>query len=284
MRVINGNYEFEVLPDGTKRRWVENPTVIPEPVLPEQMDLKITDWCDANCAWCHEGSTERGEHGDLSGALDLLRECLPSTEIAIGGGDPLSHPDFEPFVRELDARGLIPNVTVNGRHLERHLPMLQQLTGEGVLRGVGISLHKHIPEWEYQHKVLHVIAGVNDPKKLLEAPPQHLLILGYKTHGRGQEYQSERVRSGIREFTRYLPLLAEKHILSFDTLAISQVYPQRLFSDPRQYAKRFMGEEGQYSMYVDAVTQTYAVSSYAKRRLPWHGLSGMFQNVRAGLV
>ena len=48
------------------------------------MDLKITDWCDAGCAWCHEGSTLRGRHADLDEALELLSVLPAGAEIAIG--------------------------------------------------------------------------------------------------------------------------------------------------------------------------------------------------------
>jgi hypothetical protein len=47
----NGGFEVSVLSDGTKIR--ETLDAALPPVLPEQMDLKITDWCDAGCAWCH---------------------------------------------------------------------------------------------------------------------------------------------------------------------------------------------------------------------------------------
>lgn len=283
MRVQNGNYAFEILEDGTKYRWgFEDDS--PEPVLPEQMDLKITDWCDGGCVWCHESSTVEGKHGDVSAALCLLGEALPFTEIAIGGGDPLAHPQFEEFVVELDKMGLIPNVTVNGMHLNRHLAVLNRLTSKGVIRGVGVSYHPQMGEWDYKHKVIHVIAGVNPVQTLLTYPPSHLLILGYKNFGRGTGFYSSRVQSRIKEWTRHLPLLAQVHTLSFDTLAISQLYPQRLFKSTEEFKRRYMGDEGQFSMYVDAVTQTYGVSSYSDRRLPWHGLQAMFQNVRNELV
>jgi hypothetical protein len=55
----NGNTFVEIYADGTKIRTTadeENP----QPELPESIDLKITDYCDAGCAWCHENSTIHG--------------------------------------------------------------------------------------------------------------------------------------------------------------------------------------------------------------------------------
>jgi organic radical activating enzyme len=37
-------------------------------------------------------------------------------EIAIGGGNPLSHPDFDDFVVTLSENGTICNVTINEKH------------------------------------------------------------------------------------------------------------------------------------------------------------------------
>jgi hypothetical protein len=51
-------------------------------------------------------------------------------EIAIGGGSSLSHPEFDRLVRGLRDIGLIPSVTVNGRHVERHRDQLDRLIAQ----------------------------------------------------------------------------------------------------------------------------------------------------------
>jgi len=42
-----------------------------------------------------------------------------------------------------------------------------------------------------------------------------------------------------------------------------------------------MGEEGQFSMYVDGVEQKYAISSYSAERENWSEIEKMFANVRS---
>ena len=74
--------------------------------------------------------------------------------------------------------------------------------------------------------------------------------------------------------------MAKAHKLSFDNLAITQLKPQRLFADPAEFALRYMGPEGAYSMYVDAVSETYGLSSYSDTRYPWSDLQTMFSHVR----
>ena len=87
----NGDTLVTLYQDGSKIR--RFPDEGANPLFPESIDLKITDYCDAGCAWCHEGSTRRGKHADLN--LAFLSTLRAGTEIAIGGGNPLDHPRLE---------------------------------------------------------------------------------------------------------------------------------------------------------------------------------------------
>ena len=80
--------------------------------FPDSFDLKITNCCDMGCKFCHENSVVDGKHGDILGAkfIDTLH---PYTEIAIGGGNPLEHPDLIPFLKKLKSLKMIPNMTIN---------------------------------------------------------------------------------------------------------------------------------------------------------------------------
>ena len=281
----NGGYEVSVYRDGTKVRDAVDASQPPR--LPEQMDLKLTDFCDAGCAWCHEKSTPKGQHGDVTRTLALLKDLPPGAEIAIGGGDPLSHPEFERFVRGLRDQGLVPSVTVNGRHLARSRAMLERLISDGQLFGVGVSYHDRLPDWDYEHMVLHLIAGVNAPAVLDEATRRmKVLVLGYKQFGRGKklfEIRQKQVQDTIASWYRELFVVAREHHLSFDNLAIDQLKPSRVFKDIDAYAQQYMGPEGQFSMYVDAVTETFALSSYSPDRFGWSNMHDMFAQVRQGL-
>ena len=286
----NGGYKVELYNDGTKIRTKVSDVL---PTFPEQMDLKITDWCDGHCGWCHEDSLTTGKHGDVDAMLDLLRSLPPGVEIAIGGGDPLSHPDFPRLVRSLRSLGLVPSVTVNGKHYDRHAETLKELTSEGVLFGVGLSYAGKWPalDWDYPNKVVHLIAGVNHPTVALDIPAgQKVLILGYKNFRRGShllvsEETARWVRSNINSWWWRLGEVARLHKLSFDNLAITQLDPKRLFKDPATYDEYYMGEEGNFSMYVDGVKQEFSLCSYEKTRYSWSdysGISSMFQQIRTG--
>ena len=97
----NGNYHVTIYEDGTKVRetFDENATeFIAE--YPECMDVKITNRCGKNCSFCHENSTPDGEHGEILTAK-FWNTLKPYTEIAIGGGNPLEHPDLVTFLIKL---------------------------------------------------------------------------------------------------------------------------------------------------------------------------------------
>ena len=220
--------------------------------------------------------------------MELLKVLPAGVEVAIGGGDPLSHPDFERFVRGIRAYGLVPSVTVNGRHLERHRDVLERLTRDKQLFGVGVSYSKDhgLPDWDYEHMVLHLIAGVDHPSVLDEATRRmKVLLLGYKRFGRGAklfEVRTQQVQDTLAAWYRELFVVAQNHHLSFDNLAIEQLKPERLFKSVDTYRSQYMGPEGQFSMYIDAVTETFALSSYSAERFAWSNMQDMFAQVRRG--
>lgn len=280
-RYENGGFEVSIHADGTKIRRQTRADAVP--LMPEQMDLKITDWCDNDCAWCHEGSTVSGRHGDIDAILECLSPLPAGVEVAIGGGDPLSHPRFDDLVRVLQSRGIICSVTVNGRHFARHEERLKRLTGKGHLYGVGVSYSGTMPAWDYPHLVVHLIAGIHKPEVLDGIERKKLLILGYKQHGRGRALYAlipDDIQKNLKQWYRELFWIVQAHDLSFDNLAIEQLRPERLLRDPALYQCRYMGHEGAFSMYIDGVTQTFGLSSYSTRREPWRDIANMFASVR----
>ena len=160
----NGNTTVTLMSDGTKIREYEG---VPLVVHPESLDVKITDHCTMNCQYCHESSTEAGVHGDLDVLLGTLKDLPAGVELAIGGGNPLDHPDLIPFLRTLRERGIVANITVNQGHLKTFQDMLVYLIKDELVKGVGISITSN--NFTYVKPLLkisdnivyHVIAGVN---------------------------------------------------------------------------------------------------------------------------
>lgn len=265
----NGNTSVEIYSDGSKIREYEGE---PKPNYPESIDIKITDSCSARCSFCHEQSTPEGKHGSTDFILKITRDLPAGVELAIGGGNPLSHPDLIHILEEFKARGIISNLTINQVHLKPYKELISRLIKDESVKGVGVSLTKKTFDIELLPKtpnlVFHVIAGIQDPSiidELLKLPTKpKVLILGYKEYGFGAAFMNEEIKDKIIRWSRYLPRYFGKALLSFDNLAVKQLDVKRFFTDAG-WSKFYMGDDGMFTMYIDAVLQTYAISSTKKR-------------------
>jgi MoaA/NifB/PqqE/SkfB family radical SAM enzyme len=114
----NGDYHFTIYPNGTLIREtnVENPKI----EHPSSIDIKITNYCDLMCPYCHENSNINGLHADLNTLLDITETLPPGVEFALGGGNPISHPELIPFLKILKNRRIIANITINENHLVKY--------------------------------------------------------------------------------------------------------------------------------------------------------------------
>ena len=74
----NGNHKVSLYANGTKIKETNNPNADHFTYeYPESFDLKITDYCDGGCKFCHENSTTNGKHADLKRIHNLMSTCLP---------------------------------------------------------------------------------------------------------------------------------------------------------------------------------------------------------------
>lgn len=223
----NGNYTVKIYSDGTKELVTEGDEFIAD--FPDSMDIKITNRCDLMCPMCHEASSPKGEHAVLD--ADFLDALHAGTELAIGGGNPLSHPDLTAFLERLKSRGVIANITVNERHLIVYREFIERLLAEKLIYGLGISVSEFKDETfefakTHPNVVLHVIAGITDPDELLKraSTDLKLLVLGYKRHGRGKDYFSIDTANNIVKFGRRLNYIMRGYgVVSFDNLALRQL-------------------------------------------------------------
>ena len=279
----NGNTIVTIYDDGTKIREIFKDGV---PKYPESIDVKITNWCDAGCAWCHEKSTKSGNHADLNKLIDILIDLPKGTELAIGGGHPLSHPDFEDFIIEMTAHGLICNVTVNEHHFLKEFKRIQKYTKNEWIRGVGYSYKSQPCPWHYEHLVTHLIIGVHDFSVLNEIVKYNkkILLLGYKEFGRGVKYKNidANIEKRINYWYRMLWKAVDIAHISMDNLAVKQLNPARMFANEEKYKECYMGDDGTYTMYIDAVNQQFAKSSTSCKRQKFNDLKidEMFKEIR----
>lgn len=269
-RYKNGNFVTTILSDGTKIRETKDDKFIP--AFAENMDVKICNYCDMGCKFCHEGSTINGKFGNILNEkfIDTLH---PYQEIAIGGGDATSHPDLIPFLQKLKEKKVIANMTVNQIHFEKKHELIKKLVDEKLIYGLGVSLvnpTKHFIELikQYPNAVIHVINGVLKPSdiKALENNNLKMLILGYKHLRRGNEYFEEE-QNDIETKQQWLyenleDIIQKFKVVSFDNLAIEQLDVKRLLTQ-EEWDEFYMGRDSEFTYYIDMVEKKFAKSSTA---------------------
>ena len=289
-RVNNGNYVMELWDNGTKVRYNDLDFFNPSSV--ESMDVKITNQCNIGCAMCHENSTCDGQHGNIMN-LPFFDTLLPYTEIAIGGGNPLGHPDLIPFLEYLSERKLIPNMTVHQIHFMENIDLIEELVNKKLIYGLGVSLMSATDEFidaisKFPNAVIHVINGVvhRTQLQLLANKNMKILILGYKEFRRGKNLYDnipDKIEERKSELYDELQVIIEDgwfDIVSFDNLAIKQLNPKRLMNDD-EWDKFYMGDDGQFTMYIDLVNQEFAKSSTSTYRKPlMNDIKDMFEYVK----
>lgn len=289
----NGNYGVVIMEDGSKMRYNKLDAFVP--THPESIDLKVTNKCygmnGKPCIMCHEASNPEGEHGDILN-LKFLDTMLPYTEVAIGGGNPLLHPDLVKFLEGLKERNLIANMTVNQLQFMDSRAFIKDLVDRGLIHGLGISLVDGNEDFleavkEFPNAVIHIINGMVtiDQLRKIAFNDLKILILGYKKFRNGAdlyEKSGDKIEERKTELYDKLKEIVDDDwfkVVSFDNLAIEQLDVERLM-DEDDFAEFFLGADGKFSMYLDAVNREYAKSSVSTERFPiTDDIKEMFQNV-----
>ena len=281
---MNGNYKVSIFDDGTKIR--ENELDFFEPSTVESMDIKITNKCDKGCLMCHEDSKPDGVHGDILSPC-FIDKLHPYTELAIGGGNPLEHPDLEEFLLKCKDHQLIPSMTVNQTHFMKNVSLIKKFCDQELIYGLGVSLTDPTDAFiseisKFPNAVIHIIAGLFHAEELGKLANKNLkiLILGYKRVRRGKtlyEIHSEGIDKNIEWLKSVLPIMTKFkffNTISFDNLAIKQLdVKNTLKMSDEDWDLFYMGDDGQEeltssSMYVDMVKKEFARNSCSMERYP----------------
>lgn len=267
---MNGNTLTSIYDNGTKTRFTQDVDFVF--AFAENMDVKICNYCDANCPYCHEGSSTSGKFGDILNEkfIDTLH---PYQEIAIGGGDATSHPDLIPFLEKLKNRKIIANMTVNQIHFEQKQELIKKLIDKELIYGLGVSLVRATDNFinlvkQYKNAVIHVINGIVTEEEIKKLSDNNLkiLILGYKFLRRGSSFWDSNDNKIVNNqnwlYNNINNLKEHFEVISFDNLAIDQLEMRRFFSQ-KEWDEVYMGEEGTSTFYIDLVERKFAESSTA---------------------
>lgn len=237
---------------------------------PELVDIKITDFCSFACSFCYQGSTTKGKHGTLADYKKLIDKLsdLQVFEVAIGGGEPTEHPDFEEMLKYTVEKGIVPNFTTRSTSWVKNVKFTEYVRQN--VGAIGVSCddlkdlkkkHKVLKEF-YGNKVHYqFIAGVTPLNEMVEVVEYSkanygapLSLVGFKRTGRAGDP---------------LPLDGDKLLkvmgdnlreVSVDVTFLQQ-YP--MFDQVATCDT----EEGRHSMYVDLVDKTMSKSSYCAEKV-----------------
>lgn len=256
----NGNFEVKIEKDGTKTRFTKDD--IFRPNRPETIDMNISNYCENSCPYCYINASKEGKHGELikdSKLVSYINSIPEYTELAINYAE---HPDLEEFLIKLSENNIIVNITINQIDLMKNYERIIDFQKRKLIFGIGISILRLSAELidivhHLENVVFHIIIGVSSLKMLHNMPSDYkILLLGYKTKGRG-----ENVIPDIKQYKKNLFWVIRKfNIVSFDNLALNQLDIKNYITKDI-WEESYMGEDGQYSFYIDTVEKKYYKSS-----------------------
>jgi hypothetical protein len=276
---------------------------------PELVDLKISDYCSYGCAFCYQGSTRQGKHGDLVNIKTILDAlaAMQVFEVALGGGEPTHYPHLAEVLRYADEKGIVPNFTTFGVDWLQNAELVR--TVQQTVGAIGVSVHdadqlakiakiEHVLNGQLgwgdrrvQVTAQHVVGSVDigETAQLLDAcwdKGVDLLLLGYKPVGFGAAHAPHdltgldtllRLRRDRKPHWR-----AKISMLGVDTAFVQQF--GSLLKELEIPQVLVTSEEGKFSMYVDAVTLTQGPSSYMPDQMEPLDMTNVLGDIKRAYV
>lgn len=277
----NGNALISIYNDGTRIIKFENKLNLEYPL---NIDIRVSTQCSFGqkedgspgfCTFCHESAKTNGKECNYE-TLKKKLENLPSgIELAIGGNNITEN--LISFLIWCYHKGFICNLTINQGHLNKYQKELKLLIDRDFIKGLGVSYRKPL-KWDipnfilnYKNTVFHVIAGIDEIEDIISLSKRgvnKVLILGEKDFG----YNLSKVNlesENHRHWRWYLmDILKSFDIVSFDNLALEYLKPQRYMSE-----NNFLTfNQGEHSMYINAVEGYYSVSSRSNIKTSWNNI------------
>lgn len=143
----------------TLRFVIDHTKPITELKYPEFYDIKVTGNCEGNCPYCYMNSNKEEQH--YSNIIEKTRNFFNKMDknqlpfqVALGGGEPTSHPNFIELLRVLKEEfDICPNYTTNGMWIDEPTKTFERQLMEATKKycgGIAISCHKHLENhWKY---------------------------------------------------------------------------------------------------------------------------------------
>jgi len=249
---------------------------------PELVDMKITNYCSnyGKCQkFCYQNSDWRGRHAHIDEIKKYIDVCsdMGVFEIAFGGGEPTSHPQFEEIIKYTRDKGMVPNFsTKDHRGLKDNIAAINLCVGgfaysvgditeilitKGVLIGIGaneytVSYQYVLEAFSYQN-YLDIIDILHEYNVRCS-----ITLLGFKDVGKGKDFA--KLNGDYSCFIK--DAIDRKQTISIDTMLASK-YEDALIAAGVDKVLYYT-KEGAHSMYIDCVTHTCGESSFCTNMEP----------------
>lgn len=286
----NGNYLVKINDqDGTKERITMDDNMYPD--FPENIDITISTRCNGGCDYCYMGCDKNGTHAKLL-CWSIWDSLQPYTEVALNGND-LTNPELEALLIKLSDRHIFVNMTVNQIHFIQHFDKLLEWKCRKLIWGLGVSLKEVSNQLVDKlnnfgsDAILHTITGIitKDDIEYLSNRNIKLLILGFKLSGRGKDYYNANRNVVDRNIDwlkqNIINIIPWFRVISFDNLALEQLDIKSQISN-KQWNSIYMGDDGEFTFYIDLVKGTYAKNSISGEEYPINGMTAdsMFKDLK----
>ena len=265
-----GEYHFRAdAQTGLTMRWGK--TLREDPIwapVPELADISISNHCSKECSYCYRMSTKNNEFMSLEQyerVLDSLNHPKYGNvfQVALGGGEPLEHPQFVQIIEATLKREIVPNFTTNGMFLTEDV--CKEIQGK--VGAVALSITK-VKELERKKVAMlkkynmrtnvHYALSANNIEEAIEIVSgihneafegvNAIIFLTYKPAGRGTEDGVLKAGDEMDRFVQKVNDYSNKVLkIGFDACFV----PNLLHKGFKHAEMVDVCEAGFFSVYVD---------------------------------
>lgn len=261
---------------------------------PELFDIEITNSCPNECPYCYMDSSSQGTKlmsletitSLFEKHLDRHGNLLPF-QIAYGGGEPTSHPEFSEILKYTRSLDIIPNYTTSGKGIN---PMTL-INTEKYCGGIALTYHPHLEDLfkdslsmmnEVLNRVkvnVHLVVTSKNIEMIHTLLTKHsskfdkLVLINFKPLGRGSDQEDNLFdKAAEQELVEMVKKFVDTGRLAFDAglIPFFTSYHKEFNRTYEQIAPNFINIEGKYNAFIDVDFNLKPSSFYSGQGINLH--------------
>ena len=242
----------------------ENLTFAP---WPELADISISNHCTKGCDYCYRDSGDNASFMSIEDYEYILNELQHPKwgnvfQIAIGGGEPLEHPQLKQIIEATVSINIIPNLTTNGIHLNgEYASFFKGKVGAVALSVTDIQAldidKVRILLKESVRTNIHYVLSNNNISQAVDilrgkyneilSGLNSIIFLTYKPHGRGSMTDILKINDNLKNFIKQIDHNKCSARIGFDACFV----PHLLYFTRTDSTYVDSCEGGFFSIYID---------------------------------